>query len=83
MSNSKRKAHCNKKPFPSLLVAQIHIKGTLKSSKKQGNLIVTGLNAYKCPYCKAYHIGRSAVKGINWNLIAEHDKKLAALKNKL
>lgn len=78
MPNSKRKAHCSKKPFHTLLAAQIAARHTTKDSKKRGDPIVTGLAAYKCPYCDAFHIGRSQVKGINWALVEERDKELRA-----
>lgn len=79
MANSKRKAHCNKKPFTSLLAAQIGARKTMVLTKKKGEPIVTGLGAYKCPYCPAFHVGRSQKKGINWALIAEHDAQLKRL----
>lgn len=76
MSNSKRKAHCNKKPHATMLAAQIALKNTLRDCKKRGDPIVTGLNAYKCPYCPKYHVGRSQAKGINWALVEAVDAKL-------
>lgn len=79
MANSKRKAHCGKKPFKTLLAAQIGLKGTLRECKKRGDPIVTGLSVYQCPYCSAFHIGRSREKGINWSAIAAHDAKLKRL----
>lgn len=78
MPNSKRKAHCNKRPFKTLLKAQISMQRTIKNCKKRGDPIVTGLNVYKCPYCPSFHIGRSAKKGINWTLVAAVDAKLKA-----
>lgn len=79
MANSKRKAHCNKKPFSSLLAAQIGARKTMISTKKKADSIVTGLGAYKCPYCPAYHIGRSQKKGIDWALVAARDAQLKNL----
>ena len=79
MANSKRKAHCNKKPFTSLLAAQVGARKTQGQTKKSGDPIVTGLAAYKCPYCPAYHIGRSQKKGINWALVAARDAQLKNL----
>ena len=79
MANSKRKAHCNKIPFFSLLSAQIGARKTLENTKKRGDPIATGLAAYKCPYCPAFHIGRSQVKGINWALVNARDAQLKSL----
>lgn len=76
MANSKRKSHCNKKPFTSLLAAQIGLKRTLALSKKRGDPIVTGLSAYKCQYCPAWHVGRSMKKGIDWALVDAAEKAL-------
>lgn len=72
MANSKRKAHCGKVKHASLRAAQIALKRTLASSRK-GDPIVTGLSAYKCPYCDGFHVGRSKKKGIDWNLVARID----------
>ena len=69
MANSKRKSHCNKKPFKSLLAAQIAARKTTKSSIKK-DPIVTGLGAYKCHYCNHFHVGRSSIKGIDWALVS-------------
>ena len=69
MANSRRKAHCNKKPFPTLLAAQIGLKKTIALSIRRGDPIVTGLSAYKCPFCPAWHVGRSMKKGIDWDLV--------------
>lgn len=76
MSNSKRKAHCGKVPHPTLLAAQISLKRTLSKATKRGDPIVTGLSAYKCQYCAAFHVGRSILKGIDWAAITAHDAKI-------
>jgi hypothetical protein len=76
MSNSKRKSHCGKKPFYTVLAAQIALKKTLSDSKKRGEPIVTGLSVYKCQYCPNFHVGRSQMKGINWAMVEAHDKAL-------
>lgn len=70
MANSKRKAHCNKKPFRTALDAQIGLKRTLAKATKRGDPIVTGLTVYRCPYCPAWHVGRSMKKGIDWSVVA-------------
>jgi hypothetical protein len=75
MSNSKRKAHCGKVKHRTLLAAQIALKRTLAVSRK-GDPIVTGLSAYKCPFCDGFHVGRSAKKGIDWTMVAAQDKAL-------
>lgn len=75
MANSKRKAHCNKKPFPSLLAAQIGLRKTLAAATRRGNPIITGLSVYKCPYCPAWHIGSSRLKGIDWNALAVAERR--------
>lgn len=74
--NSKRRAHCNKVRHPTLLEAQISLKRTLSKASKRGDPIVTGLSAYKCPYCPGWHVGRSRSKGINWEAVASHDAKI-------
>jgi hypothetical protein len=79
MPNSKRKAHCNKKPFKTILAAQIGLKRTMALSKKRGSPIVTGLSVYQCPYCPNFHIGRSRAKGIDWNLVEARDEELKTL----
>ncbi len=76
MPNSKRKAHCNKKPFSSLLAAQIGLRKTLSLATKRGDPIVTGLTVYRCPYCPAWHVGRSMKKGIDWQAVASAESKL-------
>ncbi len=75
MANSKRKAHCNKKPFPSLLAAQIGLRKTLAAAARRGNPIITGLSVYKCPYCPAWHVGSSRLKGIDWNAFAVAERR--------
>ena len=76
MANSKRKAHCNKKPFHTLLAAQIGLKKTIAKSMRRGDPIVTGLSAYKCPYCPDWHVGRSRKKGIDWKLVDAAERAL-------
>lgn len=76
MANSKRKAHCNKVQHSTLLNAQMSLKRTLSKAAKRGDPIVTGLSAYKCPYCDGWHVGRSQMKGIDWAAVAAHDAKV-------
>lgn len=76
--NSKRKAHCNKVKHRTLQGAQIALKRTVTDGKKRGDPIVTGLSAYKCPYCDGWHVGRSQKKGIDWAAVAAHDQALKA-----
>lgn len=78
---SKRSSHCNKKPFRTLLAAQIGLKGTLSQQRKKGDPIVTGLSVYKCSYCDNFHIGRSQKKGIDWKAVEAHDAKIKALRS--
>lgn len=80
MANSKRKAHCGKKPFSTLLSAQMAARRTTTGAKKRGDPIITGLAAYKCPYCDCFHVGRSQVKGINWAIVEAKDKELHRLR---
>jgi hypothetical protein len=75
---SKRTSHCNKKPFSTLLAAQIGLKRTVSQQKKRGDPIVTGMFAYKCLYCPNFHIGRSKMKGIDWKAVEAHDAKIKA-----
>jgi hypothetical protein len=79
VSNSKRKAHCGKVKHATLKAAQIALKRTLAYSRKN-DPIVTGLSAYKCPYCDGFHVGRSQKKGIDWAAIERHDAALRALR---
>ncbi|GEM_PF-4334970 len=76
MANSKRKAHCGKVKHQTLLLAQISLTRTLARAKKRHDPIVTGLSAYRCPYCDGWHVGRSLKKGINWDLVAQAEKRL-------
>lgn len=75
MSNSKRKAHCGKVKHRTLLAAQIALKRTLANARK-GDPIITGLSAYKCPYCDGFHVGRSRMKGIDWSAVEAQEKAL-------
>jgi allantoicase len=77
VSNSKRRAHCNKVKHATLLAAQIALKRTLTHSR-QGDPIITGLSAYQCPYCDGWHVGRSRKKGIDWAAFEAHEKALKA-----
>lgn len=81
MSNSKRKAHCNKAKHPTLLAAQIVLRKTLTRASKRGAPIVTMMRAYKCEYCDGYHVGRDRTQGINWAAVKREDERLAALRS--
>lgn len=76
MSNSKRKAHCNKIPHPTLLGAQIALKKMIAYNNKKENPIIHQLSAYRCPFCPNWHVGRSMKKGIDWDAVAKHDAKI-------
>jgi hypothetical protein len=78
--NSKRKAHCNKVKHATIVAAQIAIKRTVAQARK-GDPIVTGLSAYKCPYCEGFHVGRSRAKGIDWKAVEAHDQRLKELRH--
>lgn len=72
---SKRSGHCNKRPYKTLLAAQIALKQTVQRSKK-GELIITAMSVYKCQYCPNFHIGRDRVKGIDWKMVAANEAKV-------
>lgn len=73
---SKRTSHCNKRPFATLLEAQIAVKRTHALASKRGEPIVTSLSPYKCQYCAAWHIGRSKLKGIDWGAVERADQQI-------
>lgn len=76
MAGSKRTSHCNKVGFTTLLAAQITAKRMKAKKRGKGEPIATHLSVYKCEHCPKFHIGRDRVKGIDWNEVERHEKKI-------
>lgn len=76
MPNSKREQHCNKKPFPDMEAAAIALSKWTRDRKRKDDPLITHMHAYKCQYCPKWHIGRASLRGINWNAVDQHEKKM-------
>lgn len=61
-----KKCHEGKQSFETLKEAQIAAAAMAKRKNKQGNTIVSFLQAYRCP-CGKFHFGKT--KNIDWSKV--------------